>query len=76
MDTVKAKFRCNNVVDYGTQKQANLSAVYSTDTKENADFTKATPYGELKINIDSEVAASEFFKPGETYFLTFEKTEN
>lgn len=72
MSTVRAKFICNSIVDYGNQKQANLSAVYSHDSKENADFTTATPWGELKINISSDVPASDFFKPKESYYLTFE----
>lgn len=69
--TVRAKFKCNNIVDYGNQKQANLSAVYSNDTQENADFTKATPYGEFKINIDSSAAASSFFEPTKEYYINF-----
>jgi len=74
IEKVKAKFRCNSVTDFGGQKQAVMSAVYS-QTGENADFAKATPYGELKINIDAELPASDFFKPGKEYFLTFEKAE-
>ena len=71
---VKAKFRCNCVTDYGGQKQATLSAVYSNEG-ENADFAKATPYGELKINIDSEVPASDFFQPQKYYYLTFDEVQ-
>jgi len=69
---VKAKFRCNSVTDFGGQKQAKLSAVYS-QTGENADFAKATPYGELTINIDAELPASNLFKPRVDYYLTFEE---
>jgi len=68
---VKAKFRCNSVEDFGSNKQAKFSAVYS-EKGENADFAKATPYGDLKINIDSQVPASDFFIPGCEYYLTFE----
>lgn len=74
MNKVKAKFRCNSVTDFGGQKQAVMSAVYS-QTGENADFAKATPYGELKINIDSEVPASDYFKPTKEYYLTFEEVQ-
>jgi hypothetical protein len=70
--SVKAKFRCNAVTDYGGQKQAQMSAVYST-VGENKDFTDATPYGELKINIQSDRPASEYFKPGKYYYLAFEE---
>ena len=72
---VKAKFRCNSVTDFGGQKQAQLTAVYS-QTGENADFAQATPSGDLKINIDSGVPASNFFKPGNSYYLTFEEAAN
>ena len=71
MNKVKAKFRCNSVTDFGGQKQALMSAVYS-QTGENADFAKATPSGELKMSIDAEVPASNFFAPGKEYYLTFE----
>ena len=71
---VVAKFRCRSITDFGTQKQAQFDAVYSSEG-ENADFAKATPYGDLKINIDSGVPASDFFKPGEEYYLTFEKAQ-
>ena len=71
---VIAKFRCRSITDFGGQKQAQLDAVHSA-TGENADFAKATPYGDLKINIDSGVPAADFFKPNESYYLTFEKVE-
>ena len=70
--SVRAKFRCQSVTDYGVQKEANFSAVYSSQG-ENADFAKATPYGELKIRIDSEVPASQFFEPQKEYYLVFEE---
>lgn len=70
---VKAKFRCNSVTDFGGCKQAQLNAVYS-QTGENADFAEATQSGELKIGIDKEVPASNFFKPGKEYYLTFEES--
>lgn len=71
---VKAKFRCMSVTDFGYNKQAKFSAVYST-TGENADFAKATPSGDLSINIDSGVPASNYFQPGKEYYLTFEVAE-
>ena len=74
MSKVKAKFKCMSVTDFGAYKQAQMSAVYSREG-ENADFAKATPYGDLKINIDSEVPASDFFIPTKEYYLTFEAAE-
>ena len=69
---VKAKFRCSSVTNFEHSKQIAMNAVYGTGG-ENADFTKATPWGELKMNIDSDVPAADQFKPGEDYYLTFEK---
>jgi len=71
---VKAKFRCNSVTDNGYNKKASLNAVYGTEG-ENADFTKATPAGNLEISIDKDVPASDFFEPQKDYYLTFEKAE-
>lgn len=68
--TVRAKFRCNSVTDFGYNKQATLTAVYGKDG-ENADYAKATPSGELRISIDKEVKASEFFVPNKEYWLDF-----
>lgn len=72
---VRAKFKCNSITDYGSQKQAHMTAVSDNSTGENADFTKWTPYGDLKINIDAEAPASSYFKPGKTYYLIFRETE-
>lgn len=71
---MRAKFRCNSVTDFGTQKQAQLYAVYGKEG-ENADFAKATPSGDLKINIDAEVPASNYFTPGKEYYLDFTQVE-
>lgn len=71
---MRAKFRCNAVTDFGTQKQAQLNAVYGKEG-ENADFAKATPFGDLKINIDAGVPASNFFTPGKEYYLDFTPVE-
>lgn len=68
--TVKAKFKCHSITDFGGAKRAELCAVYGREG-ENADFAQATPSGELRINIDANVPAAEFFKPGKDYYLTF-----
>jgi len=70
--SVKAKFICDSVTNFKNTKQAALRAVYGKEG-ENADFAKATPSGDLRINIDSEVPASNFFLPGREYYLTFEE---
>jgi hypothetical protein len=69
---VKAKFRCTSVTDNGYNKSADFSAVYGKEG-ENADYAKATPTGSLKISIDKETKASEFFQPQKEYYLVFEE---
>lgn len=70
--SVRAKFKCLSITDFGGQKQANLIAVYGKEG-ENADFAKATPNGNLTIGIDSGVPASQFFEPQKEYYLLFEE---
>lgn len=74
---VKAKFRCNSIVDTKmqggyTERQVQLSAVTSKDG-DNADYSKYTPYGEIKMNISEDTAAYNHFQPGKDYYLTFEE---
>lgn len=69
--TVKAKFKCESVLNFEGGKTAQLRAVYGTEG-ENADFTKYTPSGNLSINITNEAPANDFFEPGKEYYLTFE----
>lgn len=71
MATVKAKFRCNSVTDFGGYKRAKLSAVYS-QAGENADYAKATPNGDLEIGIDQSTPAINYFQPGKEYYLVFD----
>lgn len=68
---IRAKFKCNNVTDNGSQKTANLTAV-SGQKGENADYAKYTPNGQLTITVDSDTKAGDFFTPQKEYYLTFE----
>lgn len=77
MITVKAKFRCNSVVDTnygngGQQRTVKFSAAYGAHG-ENADYSKATPSGDLSMVIDKDTKAHEAFVPGNYYYLTFEE---
>ncbi|MDD4972478.1 MAG: hypothetical protein PHT07_23860 [Paludibacter sp.] len=78
MEKVKAKFRCNAVIpnswNNGVSTTAHLNAVYGTEG-ENADYSKATPSGNLSLVIDNEVPASKFFEQGKEYYLTFEEAK-
>lgn len=70
---VKAKFRCRSVTEFaGGDKEVKFNAIYS-GTGENADFAKATPAGELSIVINAGTKAAELFKPGVSYYLSFEE---
>ena len=70
---LKAKFSVTSLTDYGHNKEVNLQAIYSTDTAENADFTKYTPSGSIKMSMSNDVPATEFFKPGKKYYVYFEE---
>ena len=72
MKTVRAKFQCNSVEEQVSTKTAKLSAVYS-DKGENKDFCDASPSGNFEIMINKDFPASEFFTPGEEYYLDFRK---
>jgi len=70
MSTTRAKFRCNSVIDFGGgSKEVSLSVVYDPNGNgENANFTKATPSGEMKMRIDNPAAAVQF-EPGKSYYV-------
>lgn len=74
--SVKAKFRCDHVIDcdYGGNhktRTVSFSAVYG-NTGDNASYSKATPSGSITMIIDKETLAYDYFKPGSEYYLTFE----
>ncbi|RKT01114.1 hypothetical protein [Chryseobacterium defluvii] len=73
--TVKAKFKCESVTKFEQGKEVKLHAVYGT-SEENKQFSKYTPYGQLSIKIDNETEASDYFEPGQEYYLEFSKAEN
>lgn len=75
MKTIRAKFKCDSVTDFGNQKRADLSAV-TNGSEENKSFAKFTPSGNLSISIDSETEASNLFQPGKEYLLEFTESEN
>ena len=73
--TVRAKFNCTHITDYGTQVQVNMSAVYSS-TGENKDFCEASPSGDLKISITKNRPAATMFEVGKSYYLDFTEAPN
>jgi len=67
---VRAKFQCNAVIpnSWGKGVTAHFCAVYGTEG-ENADYSKATPCGNLNMVIDESTPASTFFVQGKQYYL-------
>jgi hypothetical protein len=76
MTHVRAKFRVTSIEDFGMSKQVKMVVAYDpTANGENANFTKATPSGELKMTIDNPAAAIQF-EVGKHYYADFtEATE-
>ena len=69
---IRAKFRCNNITFHGdptnadTPRTYELTAIYDNTTPENQRFTRATPWGEMKIRIDNPAAQMNW---GELYYF-------
>lgn len=77
MEKVRAKFVCNAVIPNswnGNSTTAHLTAIYGTNG-ENADYSKATPCGNIAIVIDEETPAATFFEQGKCYYIDFIKAE-
>lgn len=68
-EKVKLKYKCEYVTDFGVNKRAHLTAVFSSD----ADLTFLIAPGELDISYDFKDNQSDFFKPNESYYIGFEK---
>lgn len=69
--TVRAKVTCEAI----DGNAVSFHTVYETDEQKGADpenvrFTKATPWGNIKLGIDNP-AALERFKVGEQYYVDF-----
>lgn len=79
MGSIRAKFRVDAVefrgdpADENTGRSYTLRAVYDTSTPENARFTRATPYAELKMTVDNPAARLEV---GKFYYLDFTLAES
>lgn len=65
---VRAKVTCNRI-----ESNAVTFSTYEPDAAkdtENARFTTATPWGEIKLGIDNP-AALEQFEAGKSYYVDF-----
>lgn len=72
---IQARFTCNAIVPspYAPNQVATIyfNAVYGKEG-ENASYSKATPYGQLAMGIDTDTKAATFFEIGKDYYLRFE----
>jgi len=73
---VIAKFSCWSVEDSPEYEQKLVTMHPVTNgSEENKSFSKYTPSGNLNLNISYETPASDFFKSGKEYYLTFKEVE-
>lgn len=72
-EKVLAKMKCMGSLQRGENwNEVSLWAEYG-DGKGNEDFAEATPYGNITMGISKNVPASDFFKEGKQYIVTFEE---
>ena len=70
---VRAKVTCEGIEGNAVK----FRTVYEPDAEkdtENARFTKATPWGEIRLGIDNP-AALEQFAAGKNYYVDFSPAE-
>lgn len=71
--SVRAKVVCEGVKD----NTVSFRTVYETDAEkdaENARFTKATPWGEIRLGIDNPTALEQF-QAGKSYYVDFNEAK-
>lgn len=71
--SVRAKVMCEGVRGNAVSFRTVYEPDSSKDT-ENARFTRATPWGEIKLGIDNP-AALEQFEEGKYYYVDFMPVE-
>lgn len=76
IDSVLAKFTVSHFDTregaHYVQKSVVLNTQYDPSLPEDRRFTKATPMGEMKMQIDNPEALA-FFKPGKSYYVEFKE---
>ena len=70
---MRAKFHCTSIKKYQGSSEVELTTQYS-DSKEDNQFSQATPSGDLKMMIDNP-EAKDYFIPGKDYYLDFTPAE-
>lgn len=71
--SVRAKVTCEGISNNAVSFRTVFESDASKDT-ENARFTQATPWGEIKLGIDNP-AALEQFEAGKSYYVDFTPAE-
>lgn len=66
--SVRAKFICNQITQYITNKNVRFIPVM-TGSEENKSFAKYTPGGELNLTIDPSTSAYDTFEIGKSYYI-------
>ena len=68
LNKVRAKFRCDSIVDSPNNEAGHVYFYPVTDgSEENKSFSKMTPCGQLMLAISYETPAHNFFKENEEY---------
>lgn len=70
---VRAKVICEGIEGNAVKFRTVYEPDAAKDT-ENARFTKATPWGEIKLGIDNP-AELEQFEAGKSYYVDFHQAE-
>jgi len=71
MEKVRAKFKCNSVTSFESNKNVGLSVV-TDGSEENKSFANYTPNGNINLSIDNGTDAADYFEPGKEYYVDFE----
>ena len=70
MNTVRAKFVCDGIIENEEYKQKTVTMIPVTSgSEENKTFAKYTPSGGLHLVISDETPAADYFQKGKEYFL-------
>jgi hypothetical protein len=78
---VRAKFRVAQTTQFPRNDHGNrtllveLRAINGPEGSENADWSKYTPAGEIKLTITNPEASAQF-EAGDYWYLTFTKAES
>lgn len=67
-ERVEAVFDCQS-----NDGEVHLECTY--DSEKWKAFTESTPYGEITMVLDEDAPARDFFEPGATYRVTFERVD-